>query len=328
MKNIYKIFFHLISILMILTLTKVYGQQLYKTNQFNVNMLTYNPAYAGSNEDVDINLSVRQQWVGIDDAPRTQFVSASGFLYHNLGVGINLYNDITGPTRRTGLGATLAKHFQLTSDGKTWFSFGLTGELFEYYINPEKLETSSPDDPAISEDITHELTPDANFGFYVYSRKYFAGFSVLHLFESEMDIFNEAHTGNNNIVRTFLLMGGYNYSFNDYFSAEPSFLYKKNIGAPYELNAQVRGFYDDKYWLGVGYCTSNDINFMIGVKSYIYEIGYSYELPFGVTKGYTSGSHELYLRMFIYNPIRRKGFVDKMEQMKRDKERNKKNMFH
>ena len=47
----------------------LYAQQIPQLSQFMINDFAINPAIAGMNDYYQIKTSLRNQWVGIDDAP-------------------------------------------------------------------------------------------------------------------------------------------------------------------------------------------------------------------------------------------------------------------
>ena len=51
------------------------AQQLPQLSQFMLNDFAVNPAIAGMNDYYQIKTSVRNQWVGIEDAPKTTLLS-------------------------------------------------------------------------------------------------------------------------------------------------------------------------------------------------------------------------------------------------------------
>src|SRR5436190_13252328 len=86
-----------------------FAQQLPQYSQYMLNELAINPAVAGRDEHAEVRSNIRHQWVGITDAPRTYILSLQGPIRgKNMGLGINLYNDVVGPTRRSGFAATYA----------------------------------------------------------------------------------------------------------------------------------------------------------------------------------------------------------------------------
>jgi type IX secretion system PorP/SprF family membrane protein len=94
------------------------AQQMAQYSQYMNNNYLLNPAVAGTEDYIDVKLSYRAQWTGIEGAPRTYYASVNSSLgdlrtqskrtlrdwqggFHALGAIV--YSDVTGPTSRTGL---------------------------------------------------------------------------------------------------------------------------------------------------------------------------------------------------------------------------------
>ena len=56
----------------------LFAQQTPQLSQFMINDFAVNPAIAGMNDYYQIKTSVRNQWVGIEDAPKTTLLSIYG----------------------------------------------------------------------------------------------------------------------------------------------------------------------------------------------------------------------------------------------------------
>ena len=76
------------------------AQQTALNSQYLYNDFAINPAVAGSKNYSPLSLSVRRQWLGIDEAPVTQNLMLHGFLGQHTGGGIHMYNDASGPSKR------------------------------------------------------------------------------------------------------------------------------------------------------------------------------------------------------------------------------------
>ena len=76
-------------------------QQIPQLSQFMINDFTVNPN-AGMNDYYQIKTSVRNQWVGIEDAPKTTLLSIYGRSSDHVGLGGSVFNDQVGPTSRAG----------------------------------------------------------------------------------------------------------------------------------------------------------------------------------------------------------------------------------
>lgn len=67
--------------------------------QYMYNMNVINPAYAGSKENLSFGLLYRQQWEGIEDAPRTFTFSGHSPAGKNVGLGLSVISDEIGPVK-------------------------------------------------------------------------------------------------------------------------------------------------------------------------------------------------------------------------------------
>ncbi|MFP4060253.1 MAG: type IX secretion system membrane protein PorP/SprF [Bacteroidales bacterium] len=289
-------------IILLLSGTVAKGQQVTSNSLFNLNRLNYNPAFAGASDKIPISLHVRQQWMGFDDAPRSQYMSTHAFLPLKIGLGSVIFNNITGPTRQTGMKLAFSKHFRLNEEH--WFSLGLSAEVFQNLFETGRLETNIPGDPAITGELQQRLAPDASTGLFFYSENYFAGFSVINLMESKWDLFETSLDFNNPVARTFYLTGGYVFTLNELFRYQPSVLVKKSIGLPLQLDACNQLYYRDFLWAGASFRTNLDGIIMTGFRYSIFEFVYAFDITFGEIRNYNHGSHEIILRFNLSNPNR------------------------
>ena len=79
-----------------------------------INNYAINPAVAGMYDYYQVNTTIRNQWVGITDAPRTTVLSIYGKKSEHVGLGGLVFNDLTGPTSRIGGSASYTYSFPLT----------------------------------------------------------------------------------------------------------------------------------------------------------------------------------------------------------------------
>jgi type IX secretion system PorP/SprF family membrane protein len=85
-----------ILLLLLLPLTLA-GQLNPVSNQYVLNPLIINPAYAGNRGALNIAAFYRRQWVGISGSPETMTLAADApFLDAKLGLGLIIANDKLG----------------------------------------------------------------------------------------------------------------------------------------------------------------------------------------------------------------------------------------
>ncbi|NSW44287.1 MAG: type IX secretion system membrane protein PorP/SprF [Bacteroidales bacterium] len=274
------------------------AQQLPLYSQYMMNAFLLNPAIAGSVDYFPVRLTARQQWVGINDAPSTQALSAHYlFEYQKLGVGGYVFNDKFGPMSRIGIQACASYHLPLTGINSK-LGIGLALKAFQFKFDESKFKAIDDADPALSYSTITKFVPDADFGIYLYNDKYFVGVSATQLVQLNID-FGDSSVDKNAIIRHYYAMGGYKFVLNDDFEVEPSLLFKGTMQTPWQIDFNVKGYYKRMYWLGVSYRSSKDIVAMLGVKVKKYYLGYAFDYTMSNIKRYTSGSHEILIGINI-----------------------------
>lgn len=277
----------------IFTVGMLHGQQIPQLTQFMINDYAINPAIAGMNDYYQIKTSVRNQWVGIEDAPKTTLLSIYGKSNERVGLGGLVFNDQVGPTSRAGANLTYAYHINLSQRIK--LSLALSGGFTQFKIDKENWNISNPDDPLMNGGEIVNLVPDATFGFNIYNEdNWYLGASVPQLLNSELILTddNDNVTLDANLARHINVMGLYNVELNYYWDIQPSILFKSVLDQS-QLDIGLKTIYNDNLWVGMDYRNNGDISALLGF--YIqdrYIVGYSYDIPNTEISSYTSGSHE------------------------------------
>lgn len=276
------------------------AQQLPYYSQYMLSDYFINPAVAGSKKDQLAFLSLRTQWTGFNGAPNTATAGFYGPWGKSVGIGGMFFNHITGPIRQTGLQLSYSYHLKITSEA--YLSLGLSGMFYQHALRKEELISDVKDDPAILGGKDRTIAPDAAFGAYYYSPKYYVGFSVPQLFQNRLNYnaFNDS-TNSNKLVRHYFLHGGYKIKINDDFEIEPSLLFKAVVNAPVQVDINSRVIYKDLVWLGASYRNKESVVVMLGVNKSNFVAGYSYDITLSNIRKHSSGSHELFLGLKILN---------------------------
>jgi type IX secretion system PorP/SprF family membrane protein len=285
----------LLTALLIIMATRVFAQQDPLFSQYMFNKLAVNPAYAGSQEYLTLDALYRYQWVNIDGAPQTFSASVHSPLKNpHLGLGLNVYSDAIGPTISQGALATFAYRI-LFPDSK--LSFGLQAgikytDIFWSKINPYDLE-----DPLFRTQMKNKAVPDANFGIYYYSKKYYVGLSSKQLLQNQMSVVKvngkEEFT---KLMRHFYGMAGAAFPISDQLVFRPSILVKFVVNAPPQMDLNASFLIAKTFWFGASYRTEKALSLMTEFRlSDNLRLGYSYDLWFNELNAYNKGSHEIRL---------------------------------
>ena len=285
----------------------VQAQQWPLYSQYMFNQFILNPAVAGSDERIPIVATVRRQWMGIQDAPVTQSISAHAYTGQYVGLGVNFFNEVAGPSRRTGMSFSAARHFMVNKANDTWFSFGLSGIFYQFGFDPSKLHFDQPDDPVITTAAISKFIPDAAAGVYLYNSQYYLGFSVQHLFQTSVNLFDIQDRNYNPASRIYFLSGGYEFVINDNLSIQPSFLVRKIFAAPYQIDLNVKANIMNHFTAGVSYRSNDAVVLLAGANIPNVFVGYSYDITLNPLKSYSKGTHEIYLIVKMDNILHKKG---------------------
>ncbi|PLX03271.1 MAG: hypothetical protein C0594_10700 [Marinilabiliales bacterium] len=281
-----------ISSLFILFLSNGFAQQLPMYSQYMYNGFLLNPAIAGTEEFSPLRLTARQQWANIQGAPLTVALSYHTLLTGNkMGIGGFIMRDQFGPVARTGLLAAYSYQLEMPAINSK-LSFGLSGMAFQYELDENKLKLESNNDPLISGAKQTAIVPDANFGMYLYSPRYFVGVAATNLIEMKMNL-GEYANAETKMVRHYFATVGYQFVLSDEVELEPSVLFKATERSPFNIDINAKVIYKKSYWLGISYRTDNDIVAMIGLKKERFSLGYAFDYGLNAIQDYTYGSHEV-----------------------------------
>jgi type IX secretion system PorP/SprF family membrane protein len=287
--------------------TVVYAQQLPQLTQYMINNYAINPAIAGMHDYYQVNTTIRNQWAGINDAPRTTILSIYGKKNDHVGLGGVVYNDQAGPTSRLGGNISYTYHLSLSSEVKAAFALAAGFSQFKILKEGLNFEDNFANE-AQGGDIVRTV-PDATFGFNTYGKNWYLGLSIPQLLSYSPDLYDRNYFDNYNeesegkLERHYYVLGAYKYQIDPFWSIEPSLLLKSFKAAPTQFDIGVKTTYDDKLWFGGGYRTNGDILCLLGYTiNERYMLGYSYDISTGDIGAASNGSHEFMLGIkFITN---------------------------
>ncbi len=286
------------------------GQQLPQITQYMNNNYAINPAVAGMYDYYQVNTSIRNQWIGMNEGPRTNVISVYGKHSDHVGLGGTLYNDVTGPTSRSGGSASYTYAFSLSSKMK--LSLALQGGFTQFKIIKNNISVDDQNDPLmLGGDVVRTL-PDATFGLNFSGDKWYIGAAIPQLLSSELKLMDDNFTRiydttsqNGKLASHIYVLGSYVFDINPAISIEPSFFLRSVVGAKTQIDFGIKSEYKEIFWLGMNYNMNNDLSSIAALLGYNindkFNIGYSYGMPSTATNSYYSGSHEFMLGVRLPN---------------------------
>ncbi|HNW56459.1 MAG TPA: type IX secretion system membrane protein PorP/SprF [Bacteroidales bacterium] len=296
------------------------AQQVPMYSQYIMNGFLINPSLAGRDGYTTVNLTAREQWVGMSGAPRTlaasfqtrllknSFMSRSHQVRKrvfkpskgsNVGLGGYLFNDNNGIVRRTGFQAAYAYHISMgrSSGGLVDdLAFGLALTTYQYAINDKGLLYSYDDDTYWREYDKVKIIPDANFGVCYTSENYYVGFSMTNMLRGSLMVDNTSDKKSLELGH-FFLTGGYSYDLDRDWAIKPSALIKSSdmLFKSIQLDLTARVYYKKDYWAGLSWRTNDAIITMFGFRYDKFYFGYAFDMALTDIRKQTYGSHEITL---------------------------------
>ena len=329
---------YLKNILLILSLTStgVFGQQLAQYSQFHRNQVMSNPGATGSYDFMDVTLGTRYQWLGLSNSmqgqvsPRSIYANfattikpepirhnpslrtsigpiknpelGTGKLKH--GIGGQIKADEYGAFREMAFSGTYAIHVPLSEQVN--IALGARIGLSNHSFMPDKAEVLSHIQGGAT-DQTYEnfsqtgnsrMFLDIGTGLYVYSKRFFVGISGNQLTQDFISL--GSGLTNFNPVMHFDVTGGFYLNLNEDITLMPAISVKYMNPAPPAAQLNIQAEYKEWLWLGLGYRYKDAAIIMAGANiNERFKIGYSFDYSTSRFNNLTAGGHEVVLGLMF-----------------------------
>jgi len=280
-------------------------QQPYYT-QYIMNNFILNPALAGIENYWDLKASYRNQWVGLNGAPKTMYLTihaplgkidydkrtpttvpdeeakslgAKQFSMEYTappaqhGVGFSILNDKTGPLSRIAAYGSYAYHVPVGT--RTTLSFGASIGIQEVKVDVNEVDfgQTNPVDPAVlTSGYLNKIEPDMNAGLWLSNPSFFLGASAQQIIPVPINASNGAITSDSvtlltgKLVPHMFFTAGYKILAGDDISVLPSVMLRYVQPLPIGVDINVKVQYQDLLWVGFSYRHQNGFAAMLGVN--------------------------------------------------------------
>lgn len=282
----------LIAVLFLSMCMQGYAQFEPQFTQYMFNEMFINPAYTGSRDHISLTGLYRNQWVGMDGAPKTQTFSGHTPLRNEkIGLGLSMLHEEIGVTKDLAVFANYAYRIPMQ---KGTFAMGLQAGIINH--QEQLLEVKTQDQGDYSFMGTPKLTvPNAGFGMYYNTRTFYAGLSIPRLLQNKVDAVTQK--GENKVEMSYwhyYFMGGYVHTLAENIKLKPTFMVKAVSGAPVEADFGAHVLFSEVLWLGGSYRTGDSwaalLQFQLTKQL---RFGYSYDYTTTQLQQYNSGTHEI-----------------------------------
>lgn len=269
-----------------------YAQQEPFLSNFRFHMSLFNPAYAGAEYKNLATFNSRNQWVSIENSPKTQVMTFSSERARNIGIGVSFISNNFFAERNTASYIDVSYRLKVSENSSLFLGLK-TGATF-FRTNLSGLTSlSSEFDPA--QNSLSRVNPNLGVGVYFQSSFFWFSFSVPRMFNSGNNFeFSQSSTDR---VHSYLA-SGLSFNINNNLVLKPAMLLRSvaDLGTTFDLitSLEIR----NNLSIGASYRTTNSLGFLAYVSLIdSVDIGYAYETP--LDSGLSSlkvNTHEISLR--------------------------------
>ena len=270
------------------------AQQEAQYSMYFFNPLMINPAYAGSQEALNITAIHRDQWTNFNGAPKTTGLSIHSPLRSpNVGLGLTIQNDQIGANKTTSFFADFAYSIKLNRKNHR-LAFGLKAGADLFRTNYTNININDPSDPIYTEGVAYSKTLfNVGGGVYYYGKRFFIGASVPTIVKNQYNLVSSQTASQQNHYYGF---GGIVVKLSPAINMRPSFILKYVNNAPISVDGNLSFLFYEKLWIGVMYrlnaAAGANITYNVTQN---FRIGYAYDYTLNTIQKYSAGSHEIML---------------------------------
>lgn len=259
-----------------------------------------NPAYVGLYKDVTLNMISRKQWIGIDGAPLTNFLSFTSSVGDRFGIGAMLISDRLGINNN--IEGQLAFSFNVIDKDAVQLSLGVQGGFINYRYDYTKLNLEYLDDEDLDMSLTQFSEPNFGAGIFLKTDRFYVGISSPRILNVDV---NDGLVSSTRYQRHFYFSGGalFNNSFNSSVRIKPSFLLRMVPEGNMALDVNLHALFKETIWAGITVrnLTAVGINTQLQISQRT-RIGYGFELPTNSLLTRNFGTHELSI-LIEFSPL-------------------------
>lgn len=281
------------------------AQQERQVSHYMYDLVSVNPGSAGSSDMISTHAIMRQQWVGIEGAPRDIILNLDApfrLFGANHGAGLSIYYDEIGFNQDINLSLSYAYQFTVGS-GK--LGLGVSGSFLNRKLDPvwnipaSSIHVSPNQDAAIPTGKQNEFTFDLGAGIFYRTDELYVGVSSTHILQDEFVYQTESVSPalsetKEKIIRHYYLTAGYYLQLsNPALELIPSVFIQSDARVT-KIDLNTVFMYNKKLWAGVTYRVGSAVVGMLGVNILNgVKVGYSYDFDTSALSNYSKGSHEV-----------------------------------
>ncbi len=271
------------------------AQQEVQNSFYMFNSSILNPAYAGSRDALSVVVDARSQWTGWKGAPKTNsFIMHTPLMNESIGVGLNVVNDVIGPTNKTALFGDFAYRLRLNKNNDR-LCFGLRAGADLIRNNLSSLSVNDAADPLVINNTNFNTnTFNTGAGVYYYGQRFFVGLTAPKIIPNKLS--KDVNFADSKQVLHYYLIAGYVIKLNSLWDLKPGCAIKYTQNAPLSIDGNLSVLFNEKIWFGVMYRhgSAAGANIVYNFTKQL-RVGYAYDYSINNMGRYSPSSHEVIL---------------------------------
>jgi type IX secretion system PorP/SprF family membrane protein len=277
-----------------------YAQQVPQSYLYGYNTFLINPASSGLNNCTELTVAHHNQWVKIEGAPITNHLLVSTRIKDRWGIGGQFMMDKIGMLQQV---SALGNVSYGILNGNQTLRLGISLGYNNYRVNPSNAVAFDLLDPIVNGGNQSAGAISSDFGAF-YRNGALELFGTVKQLVKTYSNFGYANLPGYGQRPHFLIGTGYQIKLNSVWGLRPNALYK-SINNVNQVDVNLDAQYKKFLYLGAGFRTQVGVVARAGiVLKEKFFFGYAYEAPIANIASYSSGSHELMLKMTLCKPER------------------------
>jgi len=279
----------LLALISLSILKSVSGQDVPLYNNFHNNPYFYNPSFAGAKKKSELTVLYRQQWTGLQDAPKFTNLTFTAPI-RNLGFGVNIHNTSRGIIVTSS--ALMSFSYRVPFSQTSGLSFGLSAGAGRNTLDGNQVDAN---DPVVARALNNSYFFEGQAGLNFQFKELVIGFSMPHLFDRNLIDSQSLQSIDLNPLSATVSSIRYKMNLSKSISFEPIVLMKSN-----PTTNQLEGYgtfrYKDMIWLGGLYRQNYGASALVGFQiNNFLQLGYAYEFATNQISEFNFNTHEFNL---------------------------------
>lgn len=290
---------NIVSIALFLIFGALSAQQEGLLTNYRYHMNAYNPAYVSPVGETAITSSFRQQWTGVEEAPRTMVVSFGTRLGEKMGLGVSVMNDKTFIESQTFIGIDYSYKLQLSEKSELYLGLKAGGNT--YSVNTAGLETYNiQSDPSISS--ISDFNPNIGAGILFKREALFLSLAMPRMLSTDRAE-NSNGTATATVAKPHLYATvGYDLPLgnNGNLMLKPSAMMRQVSGAPLSVDFNAMLSFNNDFELGASYRSDSAFAGLVNLSiQKRLTLGFAYEVSTRSELASAKNTNELFMR-FVF----------------------------